>query len=155
MQSDLNGDGIVERFALIDNGEGTVDLQIENTGGGVIYADDIAWLGGIGQKPTLDVAPNGALRVISMNDAIGRSRWELTLTVAFRGGTYRVAGYTYRWRDTILLEDNGDCDLNLLTGRGVLTVDGATRDVRTDQAAVPVTSWDWAAPIPAVCMREP
>ncbi|MEL7116589.1 MAG: hypothetical protein AAGP08_13575, partial [Pseudomonadota bacterium] len=60
-------------------------------------------------------------------------------------------GFTYRWYDTLNLEDNGVCDLNLLTGRGVLTVNDVRRDVRTAQAAVPVTSWTETTPIPAVC----
>lgn len=150
--SDLNGDGLVERFSLMDSGDFTADLQIENTGGGVIYAEDIAWIGGIGQQPELSLADNGSVRLTSMNEAIGRHRWHLTLTIAYRRGTYLVAGYTYDWYDTIELADNGICDLNLLTGRGIRRRDtGPDTPVRTDQPALPATSWKEDTAIPAAC----
>ncbi len=103
VRSDLNGDGRAEMFTLLDTGDGTADLQIENTGwgNGVIYAEDIAWVGGIGQRPELALAPNGSVQVISMNESIGRDRWELTLTIAYRQEAYRVAGFTFRWRETL------------------------------------------------------
>jgi hypothetical protein len=151
VQSDLNGDGRVELFTLIETGEGTVDLQIENTGGGVVYASDIAWKGGIGQEPELDVAANGSVLLRSMNNSIGRNRWEQTLTIAFRDGVYRVAGFTFSWYDTLSADDNGTCDLNLLTRRGYLTVNEDRRDVRTKQTAVRVTAWTDVTPIPAAC----
>jgi len=150
--SDLNGDGRVERFALIDSGAGTVDLQIENTGGGVIYAESIAWLGGIGQQPELSLATNGSVRLTSMNEAIGRDRWHQTLTIAYRRGTYRIAGYTYSWYDTLNPEANGTCDLNLLNHRGTLSRNGnAARAIRTDWNPLPVTEWNDNITPPAVC----
>ncbi|MDJ0629796.1 MAG: hypothetical protein QNJ44_16170 [Rhodobacter sp.] len=152
--SDLSRDGRVERFALIDGGDGAVDLRIENTGfgNGVIYAEDIAWIGGIGQRPELGIAPNGSVRVTSMNDAIGRSRWELTLTIAYRDGSYTLAGVTYRWRDTIELADNGVCDVNLLTGKGVLQRNGGPiRSFRTAMSARPATGWNLDTPLPPEC----
>lgn len=151
VSSDLNGDQRVERFTLLDSGEGTVDLQIENTGGGVIYAEDIAWLGGVGQQPELTLAPNGSVKLTSMNEAIGRNRWHMTLTIAYRKGAYRVAGFTYDWYDTLDLNDYGLCDLNLLNGRGVAENGGNRRNVRTDQPAIPVTQWNDSIPIPKVC----
>lgn len=151
VQSDLNGDGRVERFYLLDTGDGTVDLLIENTGGGVIFAENIAWLGGIGQQPELDVAANGSVRLTSMNEAIGRNRWSQTLTIAFRQGTYRVAGFTYAWRDTLDLDAWGSCDLNLLNGRGILEKAVGTKDVRTSFPALPVTEWRETTPIPDAC----
>ena len=151
VQSDLNSDGRVERFTLIDSGNGTVDLQIENTGGGVIYAENIAWLGGIGQQPELHLAVNGSVRLISMNESIGRNRWHQTLTIAYRQNAYRVAGFTYGWYDTLNLEDNGECDLNLLSGRGFLTKNEVKRAVRTNYPAYPVTRWTDETPIPRAC----
>lgn len=151
VQSDLNGDGRVERFTLLDTGNGTVDLQIENTGGGVIYAENIVWLGGMGGQPNLEVAANGSLRVLSGNDAVGRNRWNQVLTVAYRNNAYRVAGFTYSWYDTLNLEDNGTCDLNLLSGRGYLTKNEVTQDVRTEFAPLPVTQWNDELPFPDEC----
>ena len=153
VRSDLNSDGRAEIFTLLDTGDGTADLQIENTGwgNGVIYAEDIAWVGGIGQRPELDLAPNGSVQLISMNESIGRDRWELTLTIAYRADAYRVAGFTYRWRDTIENDNNGVCDLNLLTGRGLLSHNGGPeRPIRTALPALPITAWkDDIGPPPA------
>ncbi len=152
VSSDLNGDGRVERFTLLDTGNGNVDMQIENTGGGVIYAETVAWLGGIGQQPELQLAPNGSVRLISMNEAIGRNRWHQTLTIAFRKGAYRVAGFTYDWYDTLDLKDAGVCDLNLLTGRGTLRHGtGPDKPIRTDHPALPLTQWRDDTPIPSAC----
>ena len=155
VESDLDGDGVVEGFRIIANDEGLVDLRLEVDGRKVMLSENVAWIGGIGQEPELTLAPNGSVRLTSMNDAIGRSRWSQTLTIAYRQGAYRVAGYPYQWRDTLVLEDNGLCDLNLLNGRGVLTVDGTSRQVRTTQAAIPVAEWKFETPIPAVCGIEP
>lgn len=138
--SDLNGDGRAERFSLVDN-DGSVDLVIENTGGGVVVAERIAWRGGVGQQPDLALAPNGSVLLTSRNAAIGRDRWHLTLTIAWRKGAYRVAGVTYGWVDTLDLEAWGNCDLNLLTGRGELEDRRGKSAVRTGLQAVPVTDW--------------
>ena len=149
--SDLNGDGRAETFTLTGMDDGRADLTIDG-GSSRIVARDIAWAGGIGQKPELSLAPNGSVRLTSMNEAIGRNRWRLTLTIAYREGAYRVAGYTYSWYDTLNLPDRGTCDLNLLTGRGVLTLaERPERAVRTDLRARPVTDWTDDAPRPAAC----
>ncbi|EAR50615.1 hypothetical protein OG2516_12226 [Oceanicola granulosus HTCC2516] len=138
--SDLDGDGAAETFTLLDSGDGTADLRIE-AGRSVIHAESIAWKGGIGQEPELAVLPNGSVQVISMNEAIGRSRWRQALTIAHRDGAYRVAGITYGWYDTI---DNtgGTCDFNLLTGRGIIERDdGSRREVAAPLPALPVTEF--------------
>jgi len=151
VSSDLNRDGLAERFTLIER-DGTADLLIDDTGSAPVVAPGIVWSGGIGQKPELELASNGSVRLISMNEAIGRNRWHLTLTIAFRQGRYMVAGYTYGWYDTLNNEDNGICDLNLLTGKGILQKgDGPKQPVRTTMRAVPVTSFTENHPIPQVC----
>ncbi len=151
--SDLDGDGVDERFVMLDDDDGIVDLRIDHANG-VTLARDIAWIGGIGQEPELALAPNGSVQVVSMNESIGRSRWRMTLTIAYRRDAYRVAGFTFDWYDTLDVTDNGTCDLNLLNGRGYLSVNGGARQsVRTDQAALPVTEWKDDHPIPAACQR--
>jgi len=153
--SDLDGDGVAEQFRLTDyQDDGIVDLEITSTHGKII-ARDIAWRGGIGQQPTIQLAPNGSVQVLSMNDSIGRNRWTQTLTIAYRRDAYRVAGFTYDWYDTLDLEDYGICDLNLLTGTGNLTkADKPMQLVRTSQKAVPVTEWTDDLPIPKACGLE-
>lgn len=153
--SDLDGDGAHEQFRLADfQNDGIADLLIDRPGRAQIVAGDVAWIGGIGQQPELSLAPNGSVRLTSMNDAVGRSRWRLTLTIAYRRGAYRVAGYTYEWYDTIEIADNGTCDLNLLNGKGTLQIDGGPlRPIRTGMKARAITDWSDDIPIPRACGR--
>jgi len=153
--SDLNDDRRVEQFSLIDNGNGQVDLQIENTGSGVIYSEGIAWLGGFGQQPELTLADNGSVLLTSMNEAVGRNRWHLTLTIAYRDGGYIVAGITYDSYDTLDLEAFASCDLNLLTGRGFASYGqgGEPIPVASPLSATPVTQWRDDTQVPDICFR--
>lgn len=150
--SDLNGDGLAERFTLLHDGGGTADLIIEDTGTGRITAPGLVWIGGIGQEPTLDLAPNGSVRITSMNEAIGRNRWHQTLTIAYRKGAYLVAGYTYDYYDTLDLDDAGMCDLNLLNAMGVIARgQGPKEPIAHTVVATPITEWSDETPIPQVC----
>jgi hypothetical protein len=142
VKSDLDDSGGPEVFTLLDTGTGTADLQIDDTAMGTVFAADIAWVGGPGQVPMIALAENGSVQVTSMNDAVGRDRWTLTLTIAYRNEAYRVAGYTYIWRDTLDLANNGVCDVNLLTGHGEVLIDGGPRQQFTQSLpAMPVTDW--------------
>ncbi len=83
---------------------------------------DIAWFGAMwGTLPSLGLSEAGSLLVHSGNEEIGRNRWSETLTIAYRGGAFVIAGYTYRWYDTLDPENNGLCDVNFLSGRGEIT----------------------------------
>jgi hypothetical protein len=142
VKSDLDNSGAPEVFTLLNTGTGTADLQIDDTAMGTVFAADIAWVGGPGQVPMIALAENGSVQVTSMNDAVGRDRWTLTLTIAYRNEAYRVAGYTYIWRDTLDLANNGVCDVNLLTGHGEVSIDGGPRPQPTQSLpAMPVTDW--------------
>lgn len=99
-----------------------------------------------GQRPALKVLPNGSIQIITMNDSIGRNRWEQTLTIAYRNTDFVVAGFTYNYRDTLDLEATGDCDLNVLTGKGVANLpDGKGGSIRKQISAGPnfVPFKDW------------
>lgn len=73
----------------------------------------------VGQEPELVAMPNGSIQVITKNEAIGRDRWHQTLTLAYRNTDFIVAGFTYSYYDTLEPENSGNCDLNVLTGKGV------------------------------------
>ncbi len=61
---------------------------------------------------------NGAsLLVRSQNDAIGRTAWNQTLTIAWRDNRLVVAGLTYQFQDKIDLRSSGGCDVNFLSGK--------------------------------------
>jgi len=128
--ADWNHDGHMDRAVLIENREmggadliiyiGTKDGMVEDT-----YAAQIAWQGGMwGQQPSLSLSDSGSLLLHSLNSSIGRDRWENTLTIAYRNEVFVVAGFTYSYYDTLDHDNNGYCDLNLLTGRGVVALNG-------------------------------
>ena len=140
VEADLDGDGVVEAYALRDDGASSVDLVVtEGTQERVVPG--AAWTGGaFGQLPELEVSQGGSVRLTSMNDAIGRDRWHLVLTIAHRDGDWRVAGITYERRDTLDLASWARCDLNLLSGRGVVETDVGVREVEAPDAPL---LWDW------------
>ena len=73
-----------------------------------------------GQEPSVSTRENGSILIGSQNSAIGRNRWEEKLTVVYRENRFIVAGFSYSHYDTLDPEANGECDLNLLTGKGTL-----------------------------------
>lgn len=138
--ADLDGDGAPETFSLVPGDESSVALRVETAEGGFTLPD-AAWQGGLaGQEASLALSPGGSVLLGSGNDAVGRDRWALTVTIAFREGELRVAGLTYEWRDTLDPEAGGTCDLNLLTGRGTLTDAAGTRAVEAP-AALLLRDW--------------
>ena len=107
---------------------------------GLVFSGQ-AW----GTMPSLSVNGRGALVIASQNDSIGRDRWHMTLTVAFRDGQYRVIGLTRDARDTLDPAAGSRCDLNLATGKG--TANG--RPV-TGLAPIPLADWS-DEKIPKAC----
>ncbi|WP_395175211.1 hypothetical protein [Roseibium alexandrii] len=139
--------------AVLVKGEEDADLYLFSRDGWDLileaYAPGIVVTGIGGTDASLSTAENGALRVHSENIAIGRNRWQQTLTIVHRDGQYVVAGYTYSFYDTLAVDANGDvltgeCDVNLLTGKGFKD----SQPFRTNLRSVPVTKWraDMAPP---------
>ncbi len=140
-EADLDGDGVVEAYTLREGAESSVDLVVTE-GGQERVVPGAAWTGGaFGQLPELDVNEGGSLLLTSMNDAIGRDRWRLVLTIAHREGGWRVAGITYERRDTLDLASWARCDLNFLSGQGVVETDGGVREVEAPAAPL---LWGWS-----------
>lgn len=90
-----------------------------------------------GQDPSIEALPGGSIAVHSQNSAIGRNRWEQTLTIAYRNDQFVVAGYTHDYYDTIDLNDGGKCDYNVLTGK--VTRDGKAG--KADARTIAVADW--------------
>lgn len=90
-----------------------------------------------GQMPGLKALQRGSFAVTSGNAAIGRNRWEQAITIAYRDGQFLVAGYTYNDYDTLDPNNTTNCDLNLLSGRGV--VNG--KSVRFSSGRTSVANW--------------
>ncbi|MBL0371262.1 hypothetical protein JJB09_04400 [Rhizobium sp. KVB221] len=99
-----------------------------------------------GQEPSLKALPNGSIQVTTRNDTIGRDRWSQTLTLAYRNTDFVVAGFTYSYYDTLDLNSSGDCDLNVLTGKGIASKpDGKGGHIKLQIAAgaefIPFKDW--------------
>ena len=153
IRADLDGNGHAETFRLlVPEDDPRADLEIAGQWASRIYPG--VGRAGIaaGTLPRLELTSNGSLRLITANSAIGRNRWEQILTIAWRDSAYRVAGYTYSFHDTLDPEAHGFCDVNLLTGRGVIRTGTAPeRTVREWRLrALPLEDWTMET-IPAVC----
>ncbi len=81
---------------------------------------------------------NGSIAVTSQQNAIGRNRWEQTLTIAYRNGDFVVAGYTYNYYDTLDPDAAGKCDYNVLTGKAMVNDKPAKVAPRT----IKIQDWD-------------
>ncbi len=126
---DLDGDQYVDTALLATpekQAQEDLDLWIKLSSDNKYYKVEglvINMNGGMaGQGTELKTNAAGSLQVYSYNEAIGRSRWEETTTFAYRGGKVVLAGYTHNVRDTLDLSYL-QCDINLLTRRGVVQSD--------------------------------
>ncbi|ACP24858.1 hypothetical protein NGR_c10720 [Sinorhizobium fredii NGR234] len=90
-----------------------------------------------GQAPFVHALPNGSMEITSHNDAIGRHRWEQTLTIAYRRSDFVVAGYTYSSYDTLDLDNTMKCDFNVSTGKGTANA----KPIRAKGATVLLKDW--------------
>ena len=90
-----------------------------------------------GQEPSIRALSNGSIAITTQNFGIGRERWEHTISLAHREGRFVVAGLTFTSYDTLQEEEPLTCDLNLLTGRGVVN------DRKISFAPLPLQLQDW------------
>lgn len=156
---DLDGDGLAELALVI--GESDLSLAIfgqsEAHGAVSLMAEGptLGWMGSLNEPPRLAVTPQGSLQVTSSNWGVGRHKWEMTLTVAYRDGQYRVAGLTFGEVDTLVEYSSFSCDANLLTGDVILTGPGEDMTERRDLTNVPAMAIaDWTPDlIRAICPK--
>jgi hypothetical protein len=153
---DFNKDG-AQDLALLIRGQDDMDLRffLQDKDGMYLKEAGVAlnkvWGnaqpdGMFGQEPELKALPNGSIQVITKNDAVGRDRWNQTLTIAYRNTDFIVAGFTYSYYDTLDPDQNGDCDLNVLTGKGSAEVpDGKGGQKKVAVSAKPqfIAFKDW------------
>lgn len=87
----------------------------------VLAVPDKVWGGRFhGQEPSVVALKNGSIAIETRNFAIGRDRWEHTISLAWRNGRFLVAGLTFKSYDTSQERESLTCDLNLLTGKGII-----------------------------------
>jgi hypothetical protein len=120
-------DGSMGRALLIDDPDNaSVDLAIYVGNSAdpsedlklAAFAHDIASSGNMfGNTAELRQTKTGALQVYSENTAVGRDKWERTMTLAWRGGHFVVAGLTMSDYDDLTPGSATACDINFLSGR--------------------------------------
>ena len=150
---DWDSDGLQDRAVLaeVENPDSfaTLDLFIYREDPdqfGFIEAQrirDIAWQGRMwGTHATMVLNDAGSIQIVSGNEAIGRGRWNEILTIAYRDEAYRLAGFYNDWRDTLELDDNGSCDVNMLNGKAEVRVgEGELLKVSHTIPPLPLELW--------------
>lgn len=142
LELDMNGDGDPEYIQLIETKGQRQHLIIDSDALGTTILPYVSDGDSMAATTSLLVTPSGSIQVERAHLGIGRHKWILTITLAFRNDAIRVAGVTYQWYDTLKLEEGGTCDLNLLTGKGVWSPrEGTTRQFTTDIRAPLAHNW--------------
>ncbi len=127
LSGDWNANQSADAAILFLRDEGMADLVLyegnEMTGlEPVLRLDGVIWAGPMaGQTPRLEARSATSFAIRSTQTAIGRTPWDQHITVAWRDGMWKVAGYDYTFHDRIDLDHYGTCSVNLLTGRYTLT----------------------------------
>ncbi len=152
---DINGDGVKDRAQLIADGD-DVDVAVYLSAGGKLPAKPTVLKKGLGeysdvagQEPEIAINAKGSLIIVFKNELIGRDRWHLQYTIAWRNGALVVAGYSFEYRDTLDPGRNGACDFNLLTGKGKASGKPATIPAHP----VPFAAWS-QTDIPTGCQFD-
>ena len=146
--ADLDGDGAEDLAELIINKPlMSADLVIA-TATQTYRFPEIVYSGpAAGQEADLVLNPEGAaLEIHSGNLSIGRSRWDQTLTIAWQDDAFRLIGITRSWWDTLTPDSDGNCEVNLLTGRGLANGPVGAYEIRIETPAPALADWDGALP---------
>lgn len=155
---DFNEDGAPDRALLVE-ADNAADLYIYQSVDDpvthnaalklVFYKKEIAYSGGVfGQLPSLEINERGSLKIKSENVSIGRNRWTQILTVGYRANQFTVLGVTYTAYDTLDPNAFSDCDLNLLSGKGVRK----GKPFALQLKAVPLAEWS-DDKLPRACLQ--
>ena len=140
-------DGSMGRAILIDDSDNaSVDLAIYIANSAdpsqdlklAAFAHDIASSGNMfGNTAELRQSKKGALQVYSENTAVGRDKWERTMTLAYRGGHFVVSGLTLSAYDDLRPGSDSSCDINFLSGKAK----AGRRMIRLPAGGIPVEKW--------------
>ena len=140
----FNNDGAMDRAVLVNSEDGAdlylymADDTTPSSPKLALVKKSFVWSGGMwGSLPSLATNGKGSLIVKSENMAVGRNKWEQSLTVARRNGEFVVIGVTYTAFDTLDPKAGGSCDINLATGKG--TRNGKPASVAA--GAIKVADW--------------
>lgn len=150
---DWNADGSVDAALILGPEQGGdnagLALFLSDPETGRLELD--TWLPGLlwgnramfGQEPQLVLDDFGRLVVVTRNTAIGRGRWEQTLTLSWRQA-WQVDGFSYDYYDTLDMDQQGRCDLDFTTQTAQI-IRGQDQDIQSVElaAAPPPELADW------------
>ncbi|MCB1406042.1 MAG: hypothetical protein KDK01_07200 [Rhodobacteraceae bacterium] len=136
LSGDWNGDAQPDAVLLVQSAEGLADVQV-HLGGfrgldpvltvpGAIYVGPMG-----GQAPSLAARDETSFVIAFEQTGFGRTPWMASLVIAYRGGGFVVAGYSYDFYDRLDLGHYGRCDVDLVSGSYALMhgpSDGNARD---------------------------
>jgi hypothetical protein len=143
--ADLDGDGSLDRAVLIASETEGADLLIylsedPNKMRLAVSKKNIAWVLRLaGTLPMLAITERGSLVITSGTEGpqSPEMQWNTSLTVVYRNNAFVVAGYTSTKLYRSFPSENGSCDVNLLTGKGVVN----KKPFETPAKAVALTDW--------------
>ena len=121
LSGDWNGDDVADAVILMQGPYDAADVHVFRGGfrglEPLLVASDAVYSGSMGgQTPSLEALTPTSFAINSEQIGMGRTPWMQRITVAYRGGDFVVAGFTYDFYDRLDLEHYGHCDVNLLTG---------------------------------------
>ena len=156
LSGDWNGDGAPDAATLTQDKGGAADLTLYL--GDPVYGlqrvalrPRVIFSGGMGgQTPAFEPTSPSSFKLHQEQIGIGRLPWESTLSIAWRGGEFVLAGYSYMFYDRIDPDHNGHCDVNLLTGTYELTLGEQTQTGQQDARAFPISKLE-ADYMPTIC----
>lgn len=141
---DLDGDGRTDRLraAPLDQQSQTLTAEIAGTNGFELR-ETLIIPANYADTDTLEILPNGSLKVSWGCFACGRSHLLQAATLRWSEPGLQVIGYDYEYVDRIFGAALS-CSVNLLTGRALIEAHGVERQERTaDLRALPAQDFDW------------
>jgi hypothetical protein len=136
----------VDLYVYLAVGDEKLDLSREPTilKKAIVDPEETPWV-----EP-LESPDNRALVVTSVYGWGASKTWGQSLTIVHRGGEFLVAGYTKDWDWNNHLADGrvetiiGGCDINLLTGKGVVSQGLDEESKPAEGKFMPVKLADWS-----------
>ena len=128
---DVDGDGIADRVGVL-SGRMSLGLRIESSLVGVREFPGLHW----GGLKSLSVTEHGSFQV----HVFAGTRHEHIYTIAYRDDAFRVAGRTHLAEIGYDPVEHRRCDVNFLTGRGVLDGESFSTDTPAESLAEMTTA---------------
>jgi hypothetical protein len=139
---DIDHDGKSDRAVMVREPNGQADLYIYLGSGDekLDLTKEPAFLKKLTAQVVAGLESTGKGSLVVTYGCGGCSNdWETTLTIVDRGGEFLVAGFTFDW-DTRY--DMGRCDINFLTGKGVLSDGvGGSKPIKGNFRPIRLADW--------------